>query len=137
MPAFFITIYGMVRAVYAASKEPEFRHIFYLLLIVLGIGVYFYSKVEGWSYIDSFYFTIITLSTVGYGDIAPKTDVGKIFTVVYIIIGFGIFVTFVTQLGLKMMEYHQTKSETGRTGRRALGLLRRRSSENHEGNEES
>lgn len=61
-----------------------------ILIILLGIGTVFYSYAEGWSFIDSFYFSTITLTTIGYGDLAPTTDVTKIFTAFYAIFGIGI-----------------------------------------------
>ncbi|MBN1651971.1 MAG: two pore domain potassium channel family protein, partial [Bacteroidales bacterium] len=54
-----------------------------------------YHFVEGWKWLDAFYFSAITLTTVGYGDLAPQTDAGKIFTVVYIFIGIGIIFGFI------------------------------------------
>lgn len=49
--------------------------------------------------LDSFYFSVITLATVGYEDFTPQTDLGKIFTVVYIFLGLGILIGFVTPIG--------------------------------------
>lgn len=56
------------------------------------LGAIFYHYVEHLSWIDALYFTTITLATVGYGDITPKTDAGKLFTVFYVLIGISIFV---------------------------------------------
>jgi voltage-gated potassium channel Kch len=55
-------------------------------------GAVFYHFVEKLSWIDSFYFTTVTLATVGYGDISPRTDAGKVFTIFYMLIGISIFV---------------------------------------------
>jgi hypothetical protein len=46
-----------------------------------------YHWLEGWSFLDAFYFCVISLATVGYGDLTPTTPVAKLFTVVYVING--------------------------------------------------
>lgn len=61
-------------------------------------GALFYHLVEGYSYIDAVYFTAMTLTTVGYGDFAPQTDVGKLFTAVYAFVGVGTFLGFAATL---------------------------------------
>lgn len=53
-------------------------------------GTLAYSALEKWSYVDSFYFTGITLTTIGYGDLHPTTDASKIFTVFFAFGGVGI-----------------------------------------------
>lgn len=69
-----------------------------LLLLVWGVGAVFYHVVEGLSYVDAIYFTACTLTTVGYGDITPQTDAGKLFTAVYTFVGIGIFLGFAAAL---------------------------------------
>jgi hypothetical protein len=59
--------------------------------------------VEGWSLLDSAYFAIVTIATVGYGDLTPHTTLGKIFTIGYIFSGIGIFVAAVTALAQAML----------------------------------
>jgi hypothetical protein len=65
-----------------------------LLALQLVLGAIFYHQVEGWSWVDAFYFCFASLTTVGYGDLTPTTDAGKIFTMVYLITGIGLFVSF-------------------------------------------
>ena len=57
-----------------------------LLLIVL-LGVTGYHVIEGWSYFDGLYMTVITLATIGYGETHPLTANGKVFTIVLIVLG--------------------------------------------------
>ena len=49
-------------------------------------------------YIDCLYFSVITLTTIGYGDIAPETTGGKIFTMFYIVVGIGIILSFINTI---------------------------------------
>jgi len=57
---------------------------------ILAIGTVVYHFVENWSWVDSFYFSSVALTTVGFGDLTPSTDVSKLFTVIYIFSGITI-----------------------------------------------
>lgn len=67
-------------------------------LAALTFGAVFYHIVEKLSWLDSFYFCTITLTTIGYGDIVPHTDLGKLFTIFYVLVGIGIIATFANLL---------------------------------------
>ena len=73
-------------------------------LIVLGIGTAFYSNVEGWSSFDALYFSVITFTTVGYGDFSPHTVLGKAFTIIYIILGVGNLLGFIQTIASRSHE---------------------------------
>jgi hypothetical protein len=66
------------------------------VVVLLGGGTILFHFIEKWSWINAWYFCVVTLATVGYGDLVPKTDVGKLVTTFYIIIGVGIITTFFT-----------------------------------------
>lgn len=53
-------------------------------------GTLVYHWLEGWSYLDALYFCVISLATIGYGDITPTTPLAKGFTIVYVINGIGV-----------------------------------------------
>ncbi len=98
MPALLLVLIRFIRSIGRGLKEPEFRGIFSWVLILLLTGTWFYHQWEGWSWLDSLYFSVVTLTTVGYGDLAPQTSIGKIFTIVYIILGLGILSSFIVLL---------------------------------------
>jgi len=61
-----------------------------LLVVLLGTGVFYFNRAEGWSYVDSFYFCVQTLTTIGFGDLTPTTDASKLFTSFYALFGIGV-----------------------------------------------
>lgn len=79
-------------------RDKEYRDLLITTLIVIFIGMITYHYVEGWSWLDALYFSFITLTTVGFGDFAPITDTGKVFTIFYIIVGIGIILSFVNTI---------------------------------------
>lgn len=70
---------------------------FLLILVILG-GTVGFMIVEDWSFFDSFYMTIITISTVGFNEVQSLSMEGKIFTSFLIITSFGIFAYAVTAI---------------------------------------
>jgi len=75
--------------------------------LVLG-GTVFFHHAEGWGYLDAYFFTVVTLSTVGYGNLVPITPLGKIATTIFIFVGLGIFALAVQQIGSAA---HQRREE--------------------------
>ena len=101
MAAFLLTLgamYTLVREMWRLFNQPHYRALSIWFTILLGIGTTFYHVDEGWSWLDSLYFCVITLATVGYGDLAPTTPEAKVFTIIYIFLGISIFVTIVSLL---------------------------------------
>ena len=70
--------------------------LFSLIFVALAARLFFATQLPHPGHGDpAFYFTIITLTTVGYGDFSPKTDLGKLFTMVYVVLGLGIISSFI------------------------------------------
>ncbi len=99
MVAFLLAFVSLARLLRALLQQPESRALLTMALAVIAIGTLFYHNVEGWRWLDAVYFCVVTLVTIGYGDFTPKTDAGKIFTLVYIVIGLGILSGFIAVVG--------------------------------------
>ncbi len=99
MVGFLLTIFGFLRGVVRGFRNPESKGLFFSVLILLISGTVFYAAVEKWSVIDSLFFSVTTLTTVGYGNLVPETTVGKVFTIIYILVGLGLIAGFVNVVG--------------------------------------
>jgi voltage-gated potassium channel len=75
-------------------KDRDSRPVFYWALGTLALGTVVYHWLEGWSYLDALYFCVISLATIGYGDLTPTTALAKAFTIVYVINGIVILLAF-------------------------------------------
>ena len=90
----------------AKRKAAISRKIYPLLagsvVLVLAVGTVVYHYLEGWTWVDAFYFSAVAGSTVGFGDLSPTTNWSKLFTVVYIFSSITIIGTFLDQ----RLKYH-------------------------------
>ena len=90
----------------AKRKAAISRKIYPILagsvVLVLAVGTVVYHYLEGWSWVDAFYFSAVAGSTVGFGDLSPTTNGSKLFTVVYIFSSITIIGTFLDQ----RLKYH-------------------------------
>ncbi len=73
-----------------AEYHRKIISVLFITLLILFGGAAFYYYVEQWNFLDALYFSTTTMTTVGYGDLTPHTDAGKMFTIVYIFLGVGI-----------------------------------------------
>lgn len=90
-----------------------YRYLLIAALSAITLGTIFYHFVEDLSWLDAYYFSVVSLTTVGYGDIYPHTPAGKIFTTFYLLFGIGIITTFISftlkRRGEKFGEKHNLK----------------------------
>ncbi|MFC2055286.1 potassium channel family protein [Chloroflexota bacterium] len=63
--------------------DPRTRPILIYAVVVIVIGTVLFHWLEGWEWIDSLYFVVITLTTIGYGDLTPTTPLSKLITIFY------------------------------------------------------
>ena len=95
---------------YLKNQTAFFPMIATFLLILVSVSVYFYHAVEKWDWLDSIYFVVVTMATVGYGDFTPTQPISKIYTIFLILIGIATFTAFATQL-IKRQGLRRTRKQ--------------------------
>lgn len=63
-----------------------------IVLLILILGAYWFHYAEGWSYFNALYFTIITMSTIWYGDIVPLTQLWRSLAMIFAFLGVPMFI---------------------------------------------
>ncbi len=112
MTSFFINCCRFLKIIVNSLKnDGEFQFLSMLIILLLIGSNIFYVNVEHWSVVDSLYFSVMTMATIGYGDLTPSSDISKLFTVVYAFISIGTFVSFTAKCVQIMFTNHQKRNE--------------------------
>jgi voltage-gated potassium channel len=106
----------------AVWRDPETKALPVVAAALVLSGTIFYWRFEDWTIIQALYFSVVTLTTVGYGDLHPTTDGTQIFTIIYILTGLGVLVALLSSVA---QQYIRQKGEGGHA-RERLSALRHR-----------
>ena len=85
-------------------RDPETRALPIVAGALVLTGTIFYWRTEDWTVIQALYFSVVTLTTVGYGDLHPTSAGTQIFTILYILTGLGVFVALLASVAQKYIE---------------------------------
>ena len=135
MISFFLSLTRLLVAVWqGVKKDEEFRALLFILLTLLAGATLFYWSIEGWSIIDSLYFSVMTMSTIGYGDLVPTSTFSKLFTIIFALLSIGMFVALVSKLVAIILAQRKTaranrKHRTSSHRHKASGEDRKRPAE--------
>ncbi len=72
------------------------------LMFVIAVGTLGYRLIEGWPWMDGLFMTFITLTTIGFAEVRPLSDIGRVFTIMIALTGIGI-VTFVAARSAQLL----------------------------------
>jgi hypothetical protein len=126
MFALLLLFVSMGRLYRKMIQQPETRALLISAVLIVVVGVIFYTRVEKWSVLDAIYFCVVTLGTVGYGDITPTTELGRVFTIFYIIFGLAVIGGFFATLGqlIRPARFMEHEGPRDRIVRASTGLRR-------------
>src|SRR5574338_711694 len=77
-------------AAFPSPSRARIRMVLVAVLAAIVLGTVVFHLLEGWSILDSLYVTVQTVTTVGFGDLAPATKPGRVFATLFMMIGVGI-----------------------------------------------
>lgn len=105
----FITLINRLKQLRQRLLHSEFSVVVISIVWLVLIGTVAYSLIEGWPWLDALYATIITITTVGYGDFSPQTTYGRIFTIFFTLFAIGIASYAISSLAAIIIEQHGAK----------------------------
>jgi len=79
-------------------NRARIRIVLIAVLAAIAVGTVVFHLLEGWSILDSLYVTAQTVTTVGFGDITPRTTAGRVFATVFMMVGVGIVLYALTSI---------------------------------------
>jgi voltage-gated potassium channel len=88
----------------AMNPARQLKFSLLILLLLISIGTVGYMSIEDWRFLDAFYMTVITLATVGFQEVHPLSDAGRVFTILLIVIGVTVLGYTVGKLAQIMFE---------------------------------
>lgn len=119
MPALGFIAIGrfLIRVGALMWRKEEIRGLLFLTLVTILTGTWFYYQYEPtittWG--DAYYFTVITLTSIGYGDLSPTLPLTKFFTTIYVFVGLGIIAGFIGLVGTTIVEDASQRREARNT----------------------
>ena len=75
----------------------------------IALGTILFHRLEPWTWIQAFYFSVVTITTVGYGDLAPSGDLSRLFAAIYILTGVSIGIVTLTIVGTELLKYREVR----------------------------
>jgi voltage-gated potassium channel len=109
MRNFFAAYLDLAAAIGAAFRTPRVLALLTVVALITLAGAAVFSVLEGWSFTNAVYFAVVSMATVGYGDLAPKTPAGRLFTIGFLMVSVGVFVMAVTTLAEAVMRNLRAK----------------------------
>lgn len=93
------------------QNKDKLRILLFAVPAMLAMGTVFYTLIEDWSVLDALYFSVIALTTVGFGDLVPSQPISKAFTIAYVLIGVGLLAALLQSMVRQTIALQSLSSE--------------------------
>jgi voltage-gated potassium channel len=102
----------LLHAIAAGFRAPRVLALLSVSAVIAVTNALVCMWLEDWDFVDALYFSVVSMATVGYGDLSPQTDVGKLANIPFLVIGIGVFVLTVTELAKTIFSDLQDQYDT-------------------------
>lgn len=100
---FFASIF---EGLYDIFTDVRVRGLLAFTFSLIGVATLVFWLLEEWTLLDAAFFSVVTISTVGYGSLVPQTVAGKLFCMFYILVGLGVFVAAASAVADALIRRH-------------------------------
>lgn len=108
---------------FVTGARLRLRYALFAVLVAIAIGTFGFHLLEGWTFADSLYATLQTVTTVGYGDVTPKTIAGRIFASIYMFVGVGTVLYVLTSTAQTIVQSERLAAFGERRRQREMSKL--------------
>jgi voltage-gated potassium channel len=105
------SVRSILRKVKQPSRSSSLLPLLMPFLLLILIGTVVYSRLEEWTLLEALYATVITITTVGYGDFSPQSPSGRIFAVFFTLFAIGLAGYAISSMAAIIFESQQKKRE--------------------------
>ena len=105
---FFLSIF---EGLYDVFSDVRVRGLLAFAFSLITLATFVFWLLEDWTLLEAAFFSVVTISTVGYGELVPQTVAGKIFCMVYILLGLGVFVAAASAVAEALIRRRQDRAQ--------------------------
>lgn len=105
---FFLSIF---EGLYDVFSDARVRGLLAFAFTLIAVATVVFWLLEDWTLLEAAFFSVVTISTVGYGELVPQTVAGKIFCMVYILLGLGVFVAAASAVAEALIQRRQDRAQ--------------------------
>jgi len=88
----------------SAAPDIKLKVVIVSLVLLIVLGTVLFRFLEPFTWIQAFYFTVSTMTTVGFGDLIPSSDSTRLVAALYMLVSVSLYVSFITFLGSHLLE---------------------------------
>lgn len=88
----------LLRTLLSFFKDKIYRELLLTIIVLVGTSTMVFHFTEKWSWLDSVYFSVSTITTTGYGDLYPKSNVGKIYNIFFLLASCILILMFINTM---------------------------------------